>query len=45
MVAAYKLGETRLPAFKTALRSWLDLPAAVVAKVVLVDWDSQVDLA
>jgi hypothetical protein len=45
VVAACKLGEDRLPAYRTALRSWLQLPADVVEKIVIVDWSSDLDLA
>jgi len=45
VVAACKLGEDRKPAYKTALRSWLQLPSDVVEKVVIVDWSSDFDLA
>ena len=45
VVAACKLGEDRLPMFKDALQSWLQLPADVVQKVVIVDWSSDFDLA
>ena len=45
VVAACKLGDDRLPSYRKALRSWLELPSDVVEKIVIVDWSSDLDLA